>query len=338
MKSLFRGGGVRISAVVPVLDEAATIRELHERLAAVLSGLADEHEIVFVNDGSTDGSLAELRAAAARDPKVAVVDLRRNFGKAAALAAGFAEARGDVLVTIDADLQDIPEEIPRLIARIREGAEVVTGRKVGRRDPWTRRAASWVFNRAVSRLTGTRVHDVNSGLKALTREAVRELPLYGELHRFVPVLASARGFAVAEVDVTHAPRRSGRSRYGASRYAAGLLDPLTVLLLTRYGKRPLHFFGLVGGALALAGGAILAYLVAGWFFGHWIGSRPALPLAVLLILIGIQSAFFGLLAELIITARSDGDRGDRGYSVRSVIRGAREGAASPAATQGETRR
>jgi glycosyltransferase involved in cell wall biosynthesis len=307
----------RISVVVPVLDEEATLDELHRRLASVLAEIAPLHEMIFVNDGSRDGSLARLEALAARDRRVVVVDLRRHFGKAAALAAGFAEASGDLVVTLDADLQDVPEEIPRLVARLREGADLVTGRKHARQDPWTRRWASRVFNWVVSRMTGTVVRDVNSGLKVMRRDVVAEIPLHGELHRFLPVLARAKGFVVAEIDVAHEPRRAGRSRYGWGRYTAGLFDAVTVLLLTRYGKRPLHFFGLCGGLLAAVGGAILVYLAVGWFFGQWIANRPLLTLGVLLVILGIQSAFFGLLAEMVVVA---GGRRDPGYSVRAVLR------------------
>ncbi len=310
---------MRLSAVVPVLDEEPTLDELHRRLKAALASLAADHEIIFVNDGSRDGSLERLRAIASKDPQVVVVDLRRHSGKAAALAAGFAEAKGRVLVTIDSDLQDVPEEIPNLVARIEEGADFVTGRKRSRRDPWTRRLASRIFNGVVSLLAGTRVRDVNSGLKAMTREVAAELPLHGEMHRFLPVFAAARGFRVVEVDVAHEPRRHGRSRYGWSRYVAGFLDSATVLLLTRYGTRPLHLFGCFGLLVALAGGAVLTYLGVGWLFGQWIGNRPLLVFGVLCVLLGIQCVFFGLLAELVVVA----GRRRETAPVREVIRGKR---------------
>jgi len=328
---------MRISAVVPVLDEESTLGELHGRLTAVLrstaAGADADFEVIFVDDGSTDGSPAVLRGLADEDPRVAVVELRRTFGKSAALAAGFAQASGDVIVTLDADLQDVPEEVPKLLARLREGADLAIGRKHDRRDPFTRRLASRAFNLAVSWLAGARGRDINSGLKAMRREVAREVPLHGELHRFLAVLARARGFRIEEVDVAHEPRRHGRSRYGWSRYAAGALDMATVLLLTRFGKRPLHFFGIVGGLLAFAGGSILAYLAVGWLFGHWIGNRPLLPFGVLLVILGIQSLFFGLLAELTIVSAF---HRDPGYSVRAVRRrpepeDARERGTEPAA-------
>lgn len=312
---------MRLSAVVPVLDEEPTLVELHRRLSAVLGALSAEHEIIFVNDGSRDGSLARLREIAGSDPKVTVLDLRHHCGKTRALAAGFAEATGEILVTLDSDLQDVPEEIPKLVARMSEGADFVTGRKQSRQDPWTRRMASRIFNGVVSLLAGTKVRDVNSGLKALTKDVASELPLHGELHRFLPVFAAAKGFRVAEVDVAHEPRRHGRSRYGWSRYAAGFFDSATVLLLTRFGTRPLHFFGCFGLLVSLLGGTVLAYLASGWLFGHWIGNRPLLIFGVLCILVGVQCVFFGLLAELVVVA---GHRQET-TGVREVIRGKRGG-------------
>jgi dolichol-phosphate mannosyltransferase len=310
---------VRLSAVVPVLDEEPTLDELHRRLSLALASVAPDFEIVFVNDGSRDGSLERMKAIAAKDGNVVVVDLRGHAGKTAALAAGFAEAKGRVIVTLDSDLQDVPEEIPRLVARIEEGADFVTGRKRSRQDPWTRRLASRLFNGVASLLAGTRIRDVNSGLKAMTREVAGALPLHGDLHRFLPVFARAKGFRVAEVDVAHEPRRHGRSRYGWSRYAAGFFDSATVLLLTRYGTRPLHFFGCFGLLLALAGGGVLAYLAVGWLFGQWIGNRPLLMFGVLFVILGIQCVFFGLLAELVVVAQ----RRREGDGVREVIRGKR---------------
>jgi glycosyltransferase involved in cell wall biosynthesis len=307
---------VRVSAVVPVLDEEPTLEELHRRLAAVLGALPGGHEIIFVNDGSRDGSLARMKEIAGRDPNVVVIDLRRHAGKTRALAAGFAEAKGELLVTLDSDLQDVPEEIPKLLARIDAGADFVTGRKQSRQDPWTRRLASRVFNGAVSLLAGVRVRDVNSGLKALRREVADELPLHGELHRFLPVFAGTKGFRVEEVDVAHEPRRHWRSRYGWSRYAAGFFDSATVLLLTRYGTRPLHFFGCFGLLVALLGCGVLTYLATGWLFGHWIGGRPLLLFGVLCVLLGIQCVFFGLLAELVVVA----SRRDERSGIREVIR------------------
>lgn len=317
----------RLSVVVPLRDEKDSLRELHRRLADVLPRCSESWEIVFVDDGSTDGSAELLRELAAEDPRVAVVRLRRGFGKTAALAAGFAHATGDLLATLDADLQDQPEELPRLLERLDAGADMVTGRKRVRRDPWSRRTASRLFNGLVSGLAGVELRDLNSGLKLMRREVARELPLHGELHRFLPVLAASRGYAVEEVDVAHEARRHGRSRYGWSRTLAGMLDAVTVLLLTRYGKRPAHFFGLFGLLAGLAGLAALSWLTVLWFLGYGIGQRPLLSLGVLLVLVGAQSVFFGLLAELVVMSSSGtaaGGTADPGYSVREVL-GPRQG-------------
>jgi glycosyltransferase involved in cell wall biosynthesis len=310
-----------------VLDEAPALEELLHRLTATLDPVCEKSfEVVFVDDGSAAPTAEALAALSEADPRVVVVTLRRTFGKAAALAAGFAQAQGTILATLDGDLQDQPEELPLLIEHLHAGADLVTGRKRDRKDPVTRRAASWLFNMVASAVAGVRVRDVNSGLKVLRREVVDEIPLYGGLHRFLPVLARARGFRVEEVDVAHAPRRHGRSRYG-TRFWSGLLDPFTVLLLTRYGKRPLHFFGLFGGLLTGLGVVVLGWLSVRWFFGIWIQNRPLFTIGVMTVILGIQCIFFGLLAELVILT---GGSRDPGYSVRSVTR--REGAPNPPAS------
>ncbi len=297
---------MRVSVVIPLLNEESTLVELHARLSRVLRSISPEgHQIVFVNDGSTDGSAAILERIAKDDPCVTVIEFRRTFGKAAGLAAGFREAQGELLVTMDADLQDVPEELPLLIDRIESGADFVTGRKRRRQDPWTRLLASRIFNLAVSLATGVRVRDVNSGFKAMRREVMQNVPSHGELHRYLPVLANAKGYKIDEVDVEHRPRRFGRSRYGWSRYTAGILDTVTVLMLTRYDKRPIHFFGIFGILLTLVGLGILSYLSAGWFFGHYIGNRPLLTLGVITVILGMQCVFFGLLAELLVLRERD---------------------------------
>jgi len=314
----YRGTGptepIDLSIVVPVFDEVESLPELYRELCATLAALPLRSELIFVDDGSTDGSASLLRTFFAADPRVQVIEFRRNFGKSAALAAGFRAARGSVIVTLDADLQDDPQEIPRLLAAL-EQADLVSGWKTPRRDPWTKRLPSWIFNAAVRFLTGVRLHDVNCGLKAYRAEVVREIPLYGELHRFIPVLAHARGFRVVELPVAHRPRRYGRSKYGPARFARGLFDLLTVLFLTQYSPRPLHLFGWFGlGALGL-GTAINAYLSVQWFLGHPIGHRPLLTLGVLLMTIGAQFFLTGLLAELITHSAPRQD-----YSVRQHLR------------------
>jgi dolichol-phosphate mannosyltransferase len=288
-----------ISVVVPVHDEERSVEPLYDELHAALEPLGRRWEAVFVDDGSTDGSFAALtRLHAARD-NVRVVRLRRNFGKAAALAAGFRHAEGEVVVTIDADLQDDPAEIPRLLAKLDEGFDLVSGWKAQRRDPLTRRVPSRLFNSVVGRVSGLRLHDLNCGLKAYRTNVVRNLRIYGELHRFLPVLAHDRGYRVAELAVNHRPRAHGRSRYGVERYFRGLLDFLTVWFMGRYRHRPLHLFGGVGLAMGALGTALLAYLTVLKLSGEAIGHRPLLTLGVLLVVVGLQFFSLGLLSELI---------------------------------------
>jgi glycosyltransferase involved in cell wall biosynthesis len=288
-----------ISVVVPVHDEERSVELLYEELRLSLEPLARPWEAVFVDDGSTDGSLAALTRLHAAAPNVKVVRLRRNFGKAAALAAGFRHAEGDVVVTIDADLQDDPAEIPRLLAKLDEGYDLVSGWKAQRRDPLSRRIPSRIFNAVVGRVSGVRLHDLNCGLKAYRAEVVRNLRIYGELHRFLPVLAHDRGYRVTELVVNHRPREHGKSRYGAERYLRGFLDFLTVWFMGRYRHRPLHLFGTLGLALGAIGTIVLGYLTALKLSGEAIGHRPLLTLGVLLVVVGLQFFSLGLLSELI---------------------------------------
>jgi dolichol-phosphate mannosyltransferase len=288
-----------ISVVIPIYNEERSIALLYEELQAALDPLDDEWEAVYVDDGSTDGSFGALTRLHARVNNVRVVRLRRNFGKAAALAAGFAQARGDVVVTIDGDLQDDPAEIPRLLAKLQEGFDLVTGWKTHRRDPLSRRIPSKIFNWVAGRMSGLRLHDMNCGLKAYRDEVVRGLVLYGELHRFIPVLAHERGYRVAELPVNHRPREHGRSRYGLERYLRGFLDLLTVSFMGRYRHRPLHLFGGLGLVLGLLGFAVLAYLTVVKIAGHAIGQRPLLTLGVLLVVVGLQFFSLGLISEMI---------------------------------------
>jgi len=288
-----------ISVVVPVHDEDRSVELLYDELASALEPLARPWEAVFVDDGSTDGSFAALTRLNDRAPNVRVVRLRRNFGKSAALAAGFRHSTGDVVVTIDADLQDDPSEIPRLLAKLDEGFDLVSGWKTQRRDRWSRRLGSRVFNSVVGRASGLKLHDMNCGLKAYRAEVVRSLRIYGELHRFLPVLAHDRGFRVAELPVNHRPREHGRSRYGVERYARGFLDFLTVSFMGRYRHRPLHLFGGLGLVFAALGTAVLLYLTILKLSGEAIGHRPLLTLGVLLVVVGFQFFSLGLLSELI---------------------------------------
>jgi glycosyltransferase involved in cell wall biosynthesis len=288
-----------ISVVVPVHEEERSVALLYEELQAALDPLPDSWEAVFVDDGSKDGSFAALTRLHSSADNVRVVRLRRNFGKSAALAAGFAQARGDVVVTIDGDLQDNPAEIPRLLAKLEEGFDLVSGWKTRRRDPWRRRLLSRIFNAVTGRVSGLRLHDMNCGLKAYRAEVVRGLRIYGELHRFLPVLAHYRGYRVAEIPVDHRPRPHGRSRYGLERYVRGFFDLLTVSFMGRYRHRPLHLFGGLGLILGAVGTLILVYLTVLKATGEAIGHRPLLTLGVLLVVVGLQFFSLGLVSELI---------------------------------------
>jgi dolichol-phosphate mannosyltransferase len=298
-----------ISVVIPLWNEAGSLEELHRELASVAATQGYELQIVMVDDGSTDGSWALIERLAERDPRVLGVRFRRNFGKAAALSAGFDAAAGDVIVTMDADLQDSPAEFPKLLARLDEGLDVVSGWKVDRHDPWHKRWPSKVFNRLVGWLTGVKLHDHNCGLKAFRRDVIHEIRLYGELHRFVPVLAAARGFRVGEAPVEHRPRRYGRSKYGLSRIPKGLLDLLTVQFITRFGQRPQHWLGSVGLASLAVGFVGMMYLAFVWTWSRlpWqpaeaavqLHNRPLLLYSAMLAFFGINLVAIGFVAEMI---------------------------------------
>ena len=288
-----------ISVVIPVHNEERSLALLYDELDSALQQLGQPWEALYVDDGSTDGTYSALIRLHDAQENVVVVRLRRNFGKAAALAAGFAQAKGDVIVTIDGDLQDDPAEIPKLLAKLDEGFDLVSGWKTKRRDPLRRRIPSKLFNTVTGWVSGVHLHDMNCGLKAYRAEVVRGLRLYGELHRFTPVLADQRGYRIAEVSVNHRPREHGRSRYGIERYLRGFFDLLTVSFIGRYRQRPLHLFGGVGLLLSVVGFGILVYLTIDKMLGHAIGGRPLLILGVLLVVVGIQIFSLGLITELI---------------------------------------
>jgi dolichol-phosphate mannosyltransferase len=294
-----------ISVVIPVHDEERSVALLYDELRSALEPLDTEWEAIFVDDGSTDGTFAALTRLHNKAANVRVVRLRRNFGKAAALGSGFDQARGDTIVTIDGDLQDDPVEIPRLLAKLEEGFDLVSGWKSRRRDPLSRRVPSRIFNWVASRFSGVRLHDMNCGLKAYRAEVVRGLRLYGELHRFTPVLAHYRGFRIAELPVNHRPRVHGRSRYGIERYLRGFLDLLTVSFIGRYRQRPLHLFGGLGLVLMVIGIGVLVYLTVDKALGHAIGTRPLLTLGVLLVVVGMQFFSLGLISEMITSQHEE---------------------------------
>jgi len=307
-----------VSIVVPLFDERENLAALKEAIDRALAGAKLDAEILFIDDGSRDGSFEEIERLAAADARVRSVRFRRNYGKAAALAVGFSLAAAPIVITMDADLQDDPNEIANLVAKIREGADVVSGWKKKRRDPLSKTIPSLFFNRVVSLFTRVPIHDMNCGLKAYRSEVVKEIDLYGELHRYIPVLAARKGYRISETPVAHHPRRHGRSKYGAWRFVSGFLDLLTILLISRFTLKPLHFFGSIGLAFGAAGTLVNLYLVSIWLRFHNIqGRTPLLMLGVLLIIVGIQMFSTGLLAELIARNLS---RGEKTYSVERRIR------------------
>lgn len=305
-----------ISIIVPALNEAEALPELIERTNVVLQQLARPYEILVIDDGSTDDTPLVLRELSARHPHLSVIRFRRNYGKAAALSEAFSRAQGDFLITLDGDLQDPPEEIPRLLQQLQERYDVVCGWKQHRQDSWGRVLGSRLFNLTTNLMTGLKLHDINCGLKGYRRRVVQELRLYGEMHRFIPVIARQRGFLIGELPVQHFPRRFGRSRYGWSRPLSGLFDLITLVMLGRYTHKPLHFFGLLGMGCSGVGLLILLVLGIGWLYGQWIGNRPLFLFSIFLMLSGLQFIFFGLLAELFIYL--SGQREDCGIDEETV--------------------
>jgi glycosyltransferase involved in cell wall biosynthesis len=292
---------LEISVVIPTYNERESLGLLHAQISQVLAGR--NYEILFVDDGSTDGSDLVLDELCEKDAKLRVLRYARNFGKSAALQAGFRESRGQIVITMDADLQDDPAEIPNLLAEMAKGYDLVSGWKVHRQDPLSKTLPSRFFNVATAKLTGIPLHDFNCGFKAYRRKLVENLNIYGEQHRFIPAIAYWRGFRVTEVGVNHHPRSFGRSKFGARRFWSGFIDLVTILYLTRFLLKPLHLFGSVGVACFGVGVVINLYLTYLRFSGETIGTRPLLQLGVLLMVMGIQFLSMGLLGEM-ITLRS----------------------------------
>jgi glycosyltransferase involved in cell wall biosynthesis len=293
-------GVVDVSVLVPVLDEEESVAELTARVRAVLEELGRSFEIVFVDDGSGDATSARVAAEHEADPRVKLVRLRRNFGKAAAISAGVEHSRGRLVFTIDGDLQDLPEEIPRFLDKLEsEELDLVSGWKRRRRDPLAKRLSSRLFNAVTRLLAQVELHDFNCGFKLYRREVLEQIAVYGELHRYIPVLASRQGFRIGEIPVTHERRRHGSSKYGLDRFYKGLLDLITVLFITKYTRRPLHLFGGIGLVTITAGFVINAYLAVLWFMGEPLGRRPLLFLGILLMVVGFQVLTTGLLGEMI---------------------------------------
>ena len=289
----------KISFVIPALNEAESLPELIDGIRNNLPE-GSEYEIIVVNDGSTDNTVEVMRGIAAEDPDVHCISFRKNCGKAAALEAGFHNSTGEIVITMDGDLQDDPTEIPNFIKKLDEGYDLVSGWKKDRKDPLEKRLPSKVFNGVVSRMSGVRLHDFNCGFKAYRRPVVDAIDLYGELHRYIPCLAARKGFRITEIPVHHNKRRFGRSKYGLERYLHGLLDALTVNFLQRFEEQPMYLFGRFGLLSIVIGLIICVYLSVLWLMGQPIGHRPLLLLGVLLVVAGLQLFSLGLLGELLV--------------------------------------
>lgn len=309
-----------ISVVVPLYNEEENIHLLYEELKDVLDTMPEQAEIVFVDDGSSDNTMARLESIQANDDHVRVVSLRRNFGQTAAMTAGFDHARGGIIITMDGDLQNDPHDIPQLVAKLNEGYDVVTGWRYDRQDPFlSRRLPSQLANRLISRVTGVGLHDYGCTLKAFRREVIDNINLYGEMHRFIPAIASGMGISFTEVKVNHRPRRFGTSKYGISRTIRVVLDLITVKFMLSYATRPLHVFGTVGVVSSLLGVLIaLVMTVQRQLYGVALANRPLLLLAILLIFMGIQFITIGLLAELVVRTYHESQKKPI-YYVRKVL-------------------
>lgn len=290
-----------LSIIIPMYNEEESVPELYKRIVQHVKDCGP-YEIYFIDDGSTDQSVQKVKEIIEKDKQVHLIVFRKNFGKAAALQAGFRNVVGDIVITMDADLQDDPKEIPRFIAKLEEGYDMVSGWKRKRHDPLEKRLPSKLFNKVTSHLSGVHLHDFNCGFKAYRREVVESIDVYGELHRYIPVLADRKGFRIAEIEVEHHAREYGKSKYGFERYLRGLFDSMTVAFLGKFYDRPMYFFGKIGLALCMAGGAICMYLTVLWLMGYGIGGRPLLMLGVLLLILGVQMFSTGLIGDMLVDA------------------------------------
>lgn len=291
---------MEISIVIPAYNEEESIAELLEEVNSILIPLNKPFEVIVIDDGSTDKTLEVLKAQKKCFNWLRIVSFRKNYGKSAALSWAFKEANGKFVITMDADLQDDPKEIPNLIEKLNnENFDLISGWKKRRKDPLSKTIPSRFFNIVTSRITGIRIHDFNCGLKAYRGDVVKNLTVYGELHRFLPVLAHWNGFRVAELVVHHRPRKFGKTKFGISRFLNGFFDLITVLFITRYQTTPLHIFGMLGTLTVLLGLSIELYLTILWFIGEGIRNRPLFFLGILCIIVGIQFIVFGLLGEMI---------------------------------------
>jgi glycosyltransferase involved in cell wall biosynthesis len=306
-----------VSVILPAYNERENLEELLPEIAGVLERTARTYEIIVVDDGSTDGTREFVRHC--QSSTLIGVRFRRNAGKSAALSVGLARARGDYVVLMDADGQDDPREIPRLLDALDKDDDLalVTGRRAVRNDRFVKRITSRVYNRVTRMVTGVKARDFNSGLKAMRRDLATRLELYGELHRYIPVLAQWRGFEITEVDVEHHPRRHGETKFGRARFWRGFLDLITVKFLTTYTLRPFHLFGGIGVVMGLVGAGLLVWMLVERLTGHQVGTRPALLTGVLLVVVGVQMVMLGLLAELHVHVRRRADL-DAGVAVEDI--------------------
>jgi len=311
---------MKLSVVIPIYNEEENINPLYEELKGVLKTLEHDHEIVFVDDGSKDGSLALLEKIQQQDDKVVVVSFRRNFGQTAAMSAGFRYATGDVIATLDGDMQNDPHDLPIFLAKMAEGYDLVSGWRHKRQDPFlNRRLPSMIANKIISTVTGVHLHDYGCTLKTFRREITQGINLYGEMHRFIPAIASGVGSRIAEVQANHRPRLRGTSKYGISRTLRVVLDLMTVKFLLSYGTRPIHVFGMLGMASGGLGFVIaLIMTIQRTFFGMPMANRPLLLLAVLLLFMGMQFISMGLLGELQVRTYHE-SQGKPIYVVRKVL-------------------
>jgi glycosyltransferase involved in cell wall biosynthesis len=299
------GGVTAISVIMPAYNEAANLAVVAPRTLEVLAQIPGHHELLIVDDGSNDGTAELMTELRKTHPGIHYLRLRRNYGKSTALQAGFERAHGRTIVLMDADGQDQPESIPELLAALDGGLDLATGRRVERNDRFVKRTTSKLYNRVTSAVTGVEGEDFNSGLKAMRREVMEPLVLYGELHRYIPVLANWAGFKVGEVPVEHKPRLHGTSKFGRARFWRGFLDLLTVKFITTYTGRPFHLFGGVGILFGLVGAALLLWMLVVKIGGSAVGTRPALQAGILLVVVGVQLMSLGLIAELIVHFRRD---------------------------------
>ncbi|HOT95940.1 MAG TPA: glycosyltransferase family 2 protein [bacterium] len=308
MNAIAKLPAVDFSLVIPCFNEAESLPELYRQITAVMARMQKGYEIIFVDDGSTDESAQVIEALNRSDDRVKLIQFSRNYGKSAALAAGFRAVSGRYVVTMDSDLQDDPEEIPRLLEKLESGFDLVSGWKKVRHDPLTKRLASKVYNYFTSIFSGIRLHDFNCGLKIYRREVIASMRVYGELHRYLPVIAFRNGFRVTELPVRHHARQYGVSKFGMARFARGAFDLMTISFLTRYKMRPLHLFGVIG-FICFLGGFFISLLLAyeRLFENKYLSNRPLLFLGVLLIIVGVQFFSIGLLGEMITSLRKESD-------------------------------